>query len=88
MTPAQISVERPGNHTFVFRKQGYLDETASANLQVGQTFHLAPTLRALGNTDEIKFGGKFKKVFGGVGYGGDGHGEYQDPAQRGADRGQ
>jgi protein kinase-like protein/PEGA domain-containing protein len=65
VTPAQVSVDRPGNHTFVFKKQGYLDETASANLQVGQTFQLSPTLRALGNTDEIKFGGKFKKVFGG-----------------------
>jgi hypothetical protein len=65
VTPAQIQVDRPGNHTFVFKKQGYLDETASANLQVGQTFQLAPTLHALGNTDEIKFGGKFKKVFGG-----------------------
>jgi len=65
LTPAQISVEKPGAHTFVFKKQGYLDETASANLQVGQTFQLAPTLRALGNTDDIKFGGKFKKVFGG-----------------------
>ena len=65
VTPAQISVERPGNHTFVFKKQGYLDESANANLQVGQTFQLAPTLRALGNTDEIRFGGKFKKVFGG-----------------------
>jgi len=65
VTPAQISVDKPGNHTFAFKKQGYLDETASANLQVGQTFQLAPTLRALGNTDEIKFGGKFKKVFGG-----------------------
>jgi hypothetical protein len=65
VTPAQISVDRPGNHTFVFRKQGYLEESSSVNLQVGQTFHLAPTLRALGNTDEIRFGGKFKKVFGG-----------------------
>ncbi len=65
VTPAQISVDRPGNHTFVFKKQGYLEESASANLQIGQTFQLAPTLRALGNTDEIKFGGKFKKVFGG-----------------------
>jgi hypothetical protein len=65
VTPAQISVDRAGNHTFVFKKQGYLDETASANLQIGQTFQLAPTLRALGNTDEIRFGGKFKKVFGG-----------------------
>ncbi len=65
VTPAQIAVERPGSHTFVFKKQGYLDETASANLQVGQTFQLAPSLRALGNTDEIRFGGRFKKVFGG-----------------------
>jgi PEGA domain len=65
VTPVQISVERPGSHSFVFKKAGYLDETVSANLQVGQTFQLAPTLRALGNTDEIKFGGKFKKVFGG-----------------------
>jgi eukaryotic-like serine/threonine-protein kinase len=65
VTPAQISVDRPGAHTFVFKKQGYLDETTSANLQIGQTFQLSPTLRALGTTDEIKFGGKFKKVFGG-----------------------
>ena len=65
VTPAQIAVEKPGQHTFVFKKQGYLDETTTANLQLGQTFQLAPNLRALGNTDEIKFGGKFKKVFGG-----------------------
>jgi eukaryotic-like serine/threonine-protein kinase len=65
VTPAQISVDRPGTHNFVFKKQGYLDETVSANLQIGQTFQLSPALRALGNTDEIKFGGKFKKVFGG-----------------------
>jgi len=66
VTPAQFPVDRPGNHTFVVKKQGYLDETANANLQMGQTFQLAPTLRALGNTDDIKFGGKFKKVFGGA----------------------
>jgi serine/threonine protein kinase len=65
VTPAQISVDKPGNHSFVFKKQGYLDETATANLQVGQTFHLSPSLRALGNTDDIKIGGKFKKLFGG-----------------------
>jgi hypothetical protein len=65
VTPAQFPVDKPGSHSFVFRKQGYLDETASANLQVGQTFQFTPTLRALGNTDDIKFGGKFKKVFGG-----------------------
>ena len=64
-TPAQISVDKPGNHSFAFKKQGYLDETTTANLQVGQTFRLSPSLRALGNTDDIKIGGKFKKLFGG-----------------------
>jgi eukaryotic-like serine/threonine-protein kinase len=64
VTPAQISVDKPGNHSFVFKKQGYLDETSTANLQVGQTFHLSPSLKALGNTDDIKIGGKFKKIFG------------------------
>ncbi len=64
-TPAQISVDKPGNHSFAFKKQGYLDETSTANLQIGQTFRLSPNLRALGNTDDIKIGGKFKKLFGG-----------------------
>jgi hypothetical protein len=65
VTPAQISVDRPGNHSFVLKKQGYLDETTTANLQVGQTSRVSPSLRALGNTDDIKIGGKFKKLFGG-----------------------
>ena len=64
VTPAQISVDKPGNHSFAFKKQGYLDETSTANLQVGQTFRLSPSLKALGNTDDIKIGGKFKKLFG------------------------
>ena len=65
VTPAQISVDKPGNHNFVFKKQGYLDESTSANLQVGQVFHLSPTLRPLANADNVKIGGKFKKLFGG-----------------------
>lgn len=65
LTPTQISMDKPGSHTFVFKKQGYLDETTAGNVQIGQTLQLAPTLRALGNTDDIKFGGKLKKVFGG-----------------------
>lgn len=64
-TPAQLSADKPGSHTFVFRKQGYLEQTSSANLQMGQTSHLSATLQALGNTDDIKVGGKFKKLFGG-----------------------
>jgi serine/threonine protein kinase len=65
VTPAQISVEKAGNHAFVFKKDGYLDETTNANLQIGQTSHLSPTLRPLANADNVKIGGKFKKLFGG-----------------------
>jgi serine/threonine protein kinase len=65
VTPAQISVDKPGAHTFLVRKQGYLEQTSSANLQAGQVFHFAPSLKALGSTDEIKIGGRFKKLFGG-----------------------
>jgi eukaryotic-like serine/threonine-protein kinase len=65
VTPAQINVDKPGPHTFVIKKQGYLEETSSASLQAGQIFHFAPTLKALGSADDIKLGGKFKKLFGG-----------------------
>ena len=65
VTPARISFDKPGTHNFVFKKAGYLDESMSANLQIGQTFEMAPTLRVLGSTDEIKVGGRLKKVFGG-----------------------
>ena len=50
----------------MFKKQGYLDESATTNLQVGQNFPaIADFACALGNTDDIKIGGKFKKMFGG-----------------------
>jgi len=65
VTPAQINVDKPGQHSFVIKKQGYLEETSSASLQAGQIFHFAPTLKALGSADDIKLGGKFKKLFGG-----------------------
>jgi serine/threonine protein kinase len=65
VTPARIALDKPGSHNFVFKKGGYLDETVNANVQIGQTFQMAPKLRALGSTDEIKVGGRFKKVFGG-----------------------
>ncbi|HEY7096558.1 MAG TPA: serine/threonine-protein kinase [Terriglobales bacterium] len=64
-TPAQLSVEKPGNHTITLKKQGYLEESTTANLQMGQTFHYAPSLRPLGNADTVKTVGKFKKMFGG-----------------------
>lgn len=65
LTPAQISVSKPGEHTVLLKKTGYLEETATANLQAGQVFHFAPALRVLGSTDDIKTVSKFKKVFGG-----------------------
>jgi serine/threonine protein kinase len=64
-TPTQMSVDKPGIHTVTVRKQGFLEEITTANLQTGQTFHYSPALRALGNTDEIKTVSRFKKVFGG-----------------------
>jgi hypothetical protein len=67
VTPTQFSVDKAGSHAFVFKKQGYLDESTTTTLQVGQTVHLSPTLTALGSTNEIKIGGKFKKMFGGNG---------------------
>jgi eukaryotic-like serine/threonine-protein kinase len=65
ITPAQFAVDKAGSHSFTFKKQGYLEETTTAALQVGQTVHLSPTLTALGSTNEIKIGGKLKKMFGG-----------------------
>ena len=65
VTPAQFIVDKSGAHTFTIRKQGYVEESASATLQTGQTFHLSPTLKPLGSTDEIRVGGRFKKLFGG-----------------------
>src|SRR2546430_7535748 len=66
VTPVQVSIEKPGMHTFVLKKQGYLDESTRANLQAGQRFRFGPALKPLGTTDDIKIGGgEFKKLFGG-----------------------
>ncbi len=64
-TPVQVSVDKAGNHSFSFKKQGYLDESAQANLQIGQASHLTATLKVLGSADDVRIGGKFKKMFGG-----------------------
>jgi serine/threonine protein kinase len=64
VTPMQINLEK-GSHTVLVRKQGYLDESVMADAVPGQTFRVSPTLRALGNVEEIKTVGKFKKLFGG-----------------------
>src|SRR5205085_2788472 len=66
LTPVQFAVEK-GTHTLLLRKQGFLDETTSADLGPGQNFQFGPTLRQLGNADDIRSVGKFKKMFGGGG---------------------
>jgi hypothetical protein len=64
LTPAQVSVER-GQHIVLVRKSGYIDETTSAQFSLGQTVNFSPTLRPLGNVDDIRTVGKMKKLFGG-----------------------
>jgi serine/threonine protein kinase len=65
-TPAQVSVDK-GQHVVLVRMSGYIDETMNAQFVLGQTFNFAPSLRALGNTDNIKTVGKMSKLFGGKG---------------------
>jgi hypothetical protein len=64
VTPAQVTLDK-GTHTILVRKAGYLDETTSATAQPGQTYHFSPTLRPLGDADDIRTVGKVKKLFGG-----------------------
>jgi hypothetical protein len=65
-TPAQVSVDK-GQHVVLVRLPGYLDETMNAQFILGQTFNFSPTLRPLGNIDNIKTVGKMSKLFGGKG---------------------
>ena len=62
-TPAQISVAK-GQHLVLVRKEGYLDETMNAQFILGQTFNFSPTLRSLGNVDNMKTVGKMSRLFG------------------------
>ena len=64
LTPAQVSVDK-GQHVVLVRKAGFLDETTSAQFVLAQTVSFSPTLRSLGNVDDIKTVGKMNKLFGG-----------------------
>jgi hypothetical protein len=64
VTPAQVSVDK-GQHVVLVRKSGYLDETTSAQFVLAQTVSFSPTLRSLGNVDDIHTVNKMKKLFGG-----------------------
>jgi serine/threonine-protein kinase len=70
-TPGQISVEK-GQHVVLVRMSGYIDETMNAPFALGQTFNFSPTLRPLGNTENLKTVGKMSKLFGGRGQAGQG----------------
>jgi serine/threonine-protein kinase len=65
-TPAQVSVDK-GQHVVLVRMPGYIDETMNGQFVLGQTFNFAPTLRSLGNADNIRTVGKMSKLFGGKG---------------------
>ena len=64
LTPAQVSVDK-GQHVVLVRKSGYIDESTSAQFVLAQTVNFSPTLRSLGNVDDIKTVGKMNKLFGG-----------------------
>ena len=70
-TPGQVSVDK-GQHVVLVRMMGYLDETMNAQFALGQTFNFSPSLRPLGNTDNLKTVGKMGKLFGGRGQSGQG----------------
>jgi serine/threonine protein kinase len=62
-TPAQVSVDK-GQHVILVRMPGYVDETMNEQFALGQTFSFSPTLRPLGNTDNLRTVGKMSKLFG------------------------
>jgi serine/threonine-protein kinase len=64
LTPAQVPLDK-GQHVILVRKAGYIDETSSSQFVLGQTINFSPTLRSLGNVDDIKTVGKMNKLFGG-----------------------
>ena len=65
LTPTLFSFDKPGSHTVVVKRSGYLEETNTVNVQSGQAAAANLTLRRLGETEDIRgVGGKFKKVFG------------------------
>jgi Serine/threonine protein kinase len=70
-TPAQVTVSK-GQHSVTVRMAGYLEESMNAQFVLGQTFNFSPTLRPLGNVDNIKMVGKMSKLFGKGGQAGQG----------------
>ncbi|HEX3106587.1 MAG TPA: serine/threonine-protein kinase [Terriglobales bacterium] len=65
LTPTLFSFDRPGTHTVLVKRTGYLEGSSTVNVQSGQAANASVTLKRLGDTEDIRSaGGKFKKVFG------------------------
>jgi serine/threonine-protein kinase len=65
LTPTLFSFDRPGAHTVLVKRSGYLDDASTVSVQAGQSANVNVRLKVLGNTEDIRSaGGKFKKVFG------------------------
>ena len=69
LTPAQLSLDK-GQHNILVRKAGFIDESSTSGFVAGQTVAFSPSLRALGNVDDLKTVGKLKKMFGNGGQAG------------------
>jgi serine/threonine protein kinase len=63
-TPVTVGLLK-GHHTFSFRKNGFLASTSSLDVAPGQNYRVEPRLTPLGDADQIKGVGRFKKLFGG-----------------------
>lgn len=63
VTPASLTVGE-GAHTITVRKDGYLAQSASPTLALGQEFRFSPELATAGTTSDIRTVGKFKRMLG------------------------
>jgi eukaryotic-like serine/threonine-protein kinase len=64
VTPAQLSIPK-GSHTVTVRRLGYFDASQSVDLYPGQTAHISPSLKAMGDANEVRSTNKLGKLFGG-----------------------
>ncbi len=64
VTPAQVSVSK-GTHTLAVKRLGYFDASESVELAAGQTVHYSPSLKMMGDANEVHSANKLGKLFGG-----------------------
>jgi eukaryotic-like serine/threonine-protein kinase len=64
LTPAQLSVPK-GSHTITVKRLGYFEASQSVELVPGQTAHYSPSLKPMGDANEVRSTNKLGKLFGG-----------------------